>query len=270
MNTQSKVKLIAVDMDGTFLSDNKTFNQQRFIKQLSVMKAQGVRFVVASGNQYYKLCTYFAGIERESIAYVAENGGFVHNGRETIFVAEMANETLKRVYDFLTNLQAVTAIICGEQSAYVLPTADPAQVKQARNHYQNLQRVGCYRYINDKIIKIALKMEPQIHNKVLAMAKQALGDVLTSVTSGHEWMDLILPGIHKAYGLQLLQQQWGIFDAEIAAFGDSDNDIEMLQKAGYSFAMKNADVHIHKIARYMAPENNDEGVLDMIDRLLKR
>ena len=46
------VKLIAVDMDGSFLSDAKTYNRARFLAQYARMKAQGIRFVVASGNQY--------------------------------------------------------------------------------------------------------------------------------------------------------------------------------------------------------------------------
>ncbi|MGG5836555.1 HAD hydrolase family protein, partial [Huaxiibacter chinensis] len=37
------VKLIAVDMDGTFLSDEKTYNRERFLEQYARMKAQGIR-----------------------------------------------------------------------------------------------------------------------------------------------------------------------------------------------------------------------------------
>lgn len=53
------IKLIAVDMDGTFLSDQKTYNRDRFMAQYQHMKRQGIRFVVASGNQYYQLISFF-------------------------------------------------------------------------------------------------------------------------------------------------------------------------------------------------------------------
>ncbi len=53
------VKLIAVDMDGTFLRDDKTYHRERFLKQYAEMKARGIRFVVASGNQYYQLTSFF-------------------------------------------------------------------------------------------------------------------------------------------------------------------------------------------------------------------
>ncbi|MBN0350481.1 HAD hydrolase family protein, partial [Pseudomonas aeruginosa] len=49
------IKLIAVDMDGTFLSDAKTYNRPRFLAQYQRMREQNIRFVVASGNQYYQL-----------------------------------------------------------------------------------------------------------------------------------------------------------------------------------------------------------------------
>ena len=59
------VKLIAVDMDGTFLSDKKTYNRARFLQQYAQMKAQQIRFVVASGNQYYQLASFFPEIAGE-------------------------------------------------------------------------------------------------------------------------------------------------------------------------------------------------------------
>ncbi|USE36229.1 Cof-type HAD-IIB family hydrolase [Endozoicomonas sp. SCSIO W0465] len=262
------IKLIAVDMDGTFLKDNKTYNRERFLEQFKALKARGIRFVVASGNQYYKLRSYFEGIDAGDIAYVAENGGYVHDGQQALFVADIAVATLNRVYPFLNSLKAVTAIICGRDSAYVLNTADPAEVANARNHYQRLELIQSYRDINDTILKIAIKMSPDIHESVLEAARKELGDVLVSVTSGHEWIDLIIPGVHKAHGIHLLQEQWNIADDEVAAFGDSGNDIEMLQKAGFSFAMNNASDSVRQVARYSAPANNDEGVLDTIDHIL--
>lgn len=53
------IKLIAVDMDGTFLSDAKTYNRPRFLAQYQRMREQNIRFVVASGNRYYQLISFF-------------------------------------------------------------------------------------------------------------------------------------------------------------------------------------------------------------------
>lgn len=75
------IKLIAVGMDGTFLSDQKTYNRERFMAQYQQMKAQGIRFVVASGNQYYQLISFFP-----EIAFVAENGGWVVSEGKDVLV----------------------------------------------------------------------------------------------------------------------------------------------------------------------------------------
>lgn len=53
------VQIIAVDMDGTFLNDRKDYNRDRFLDQYAQMKRKGIRFVVASGNQYYQLRSFF-------------------------------------------------------------------------------------------------------------------------------------------------------------------------------------------------------------------
>ncbi|STV49733.1 hydrolase [Klebsiella pneumoniae subsp. ozaenae] len=76
--------------------------------------------------------------------------------------------------------------------------------------------------------------------------------------------------MHKANGLRILQQRWGIEDHEVVAFGDSGNDIEMLQHAGFGFAMANAREDVKAVARYQAPHNNEEGVLQIIDKVLDR
>ena len=92
---------------------------------------------------------------------------------------------------------------------------------------------------------------------------------MVPVHTGYGSIDLIIPGVHKANGLRLLQQRWGIDDNDVVVFGDGGNDIEMLRQAGFSFAMENAADVIAKAAKYRAGSNNKEGVLDIIDRVLK-
>lgn len=94
--------------------------------------------------------------------------------------------------------------------------------------------------------------------------------MVTAVATGYGSIDLIIPGVHKANGLRILQQRWGIEDHEVVAFGDSGNDIEMLQHAGFSFAMAQRREDVKAVARYQAPHNNEEGVLQIIDKVLDR
>ncbi|WP_314154722.1 HAD hydrolase family protein, partial [Rouxiella badensis] len=81
------IKLIAVDMDGTFLNDDKAYDKARFLEQYAELKARDIRFVVASGNQFYQLVHYFPEIQQE-IAFVAENGAYVVDAGEEIHCGE--------------------------------------------------------------------------------------------------------------------------------------------------------------------------------------
>ena len=52
-------KLIATDMDGTFLRDDMTYDRDFFATLHEKMQAQGIQWVVASGNQYFQLTSFF-------------------------------------------------------------------------------------------------------------------------------------------------------------------------------------------------------------------
>lgn len=71
------VRMVAVDMDGIFLNDDKTFDVERFERILTRLSRHGIYFVVASGNTYTKLCQYMHGFEHRDIIYIAENGAYV-------------------------------------------------------------------------------------------------------------------------------------------------------------------------------------------------
>ncbi|STK73890.1 putative hydrolase [Escherichia coli] len=66
------------DMDGTFLNDAKTYNQPHFMAQYQELKKRGIKFVVASGNQYYQLISFFPELKDE-ISFVAENAHWFTN-----------------------------------------------------------------------------------------------------------------------------------------------------------------------------------------------
>ena len=66
------IELIATDMDGTFLDSNKRISPQ-FPSLYFKMQEKGVRFVIASGNQYYRLYQKFLPLSGD-IIFIAENG----------------------------------------------------------------------------------------------------------------------------------------------------------------------------------------------------
>lgn len=93
---EKKIKMVAVDIDGTFVRSDYTYDVLRFKRILSRMKSAGCRFVVASGNQYYQLRDLFPGYCDE-LSFVAENGAFVKDQTELVFSGNMPKETVDMV-----------------------------------------------------------------------------------------------------------------------------------------------------------------------------
>ncbi|EKM0526659.1 HAD family hydrolase [Cronobacter turicensis] len=261
------VKLIAVDMDGTFLRDDKTYHRERFLKQYAALKARGIRFVVASGNQYYQLTSFFPEIADE-IAFVAENGAWVVCEGEDVFNGELSDEEYRHVIDHLMTLDDLEIIACGKNSGYTLNRYDERFKEMASRYYHRLAFVDDLHGINDIFFKFALNLPDIQLLKRMDELTEAFEGIVVPVSSGHGSIDLIIPGLHKANGIQMLQQRWGIADSEVVAFGDGGNDVEMLRHAGFGFAMDNAPEAIHKVAPYRAPANNQDGVLEIIDKVL--
>lgn len=261
------VKMIAVDMDGTFLRDNKTYDRVRFDQQYAELRARGIKFVVASGNQYYQLKSFFPHIA-DDIAFVAENGAWVVDAGEDVFNADLDKALYRDVLAQLQHFPDLEIIVCGKHQAYTLNRYSDELKAVVKRFYHRLALVDAFGDVDDTILKFALNVPHAEQQAIYQQLHGRLGHLMMPVSSGHGSIDLILPGVHKARGLQRLQARWHISDDEILAFGDSGNDIEMLRHAGFSFAMDNGREDVKRAARYRAPDNNHQGVLAVIGRLL--
>lgn len=263
------VKLIAVDMDGTFLTSKNLYDKERFMNQYEQMKQQGIHFVVASGNQYYQLRSFFPEIHHE-LTFIAENGAYIVDQGVASFVSKLEEEDLKTVLRAIDKYPSVTKVICGEKSAYIGEDVDADYYGRMNFYYHRLKRVKNFDSFDDTIFKIYLDCEEDNFHNILSELKENIGHIMTPVDCGHFGIDLIIPGINKAHGVKHLMKKWGIEDAETMAFGDSGNDYEMLEQATYSFAVGNAKPSIKEISKYVIASNDEGSVIEAIDWLLKK
>lgn len=261
------IKLIAVDMDGTFLNDEKSYDKSRFLGLYYRLKQRGIHFVVASGNQYYQLVHYFPEIHQE-IAFVAENGAYVVDAGEEVLCGEFAAERVARILAVLADVADLQLVVCGKNGAYAHENMPDAVVEKMSNHYRRLQKVSDFASVDDVIFKFSLGVPNDSVPELLRTLAAEVGDIAKPVYSGFGFIDLIIPGLHKANGIQLLQARWGVEDSEVVAIGDSDNDIEMLRHAKYGFAMANASPGVAAVANFFTDSNNAQGALQVMDRVL--
>ncbi|MBO4400312.1 MAG: HAD family hydrolase [Selenomonadaceae bacterium] len=261
------VKLVAVDVDGTFMRDDYTFDVARFEKILARMKKSGCNFVVASGNQYYQLRGIFAKYGDE-ISFISDNGAYVEARGELIFAADIPKAAVNFAVDVCREIPGVGNFMCGVKSAYCERGTVPEDIFNfMRKYMPRMELVDDFKAVDDQILKFALLVPETETYRYYEILREKLGDTLTATTSGHGSIDLIIPGLHKASGIKRLVERFGIAPEECAAFGDSGNDIEMLRYCGESYAMANAAENVRAAAKYICPANNEDGVLVTLDKI---
>ena len=81
-------------------------------------------------------------------------------------------------------------------------------------------------------------------------------------------LELTPNGVDKGKGLARLAKMLGIAREDVAAAGDSCNDLPMLAYAGAPVAMRNADPRLREKAKWIAPSNEENGVMQVLGKML--
>ncbi len=88
----------------------------------------------------------------------------------------------------------------------------------------------------------------------------AVGDDAVATWSGERLVEISALGVTKAATLSLVADELAVDATDVIAFGDMPNDLPMLEWAGTSYAMANADPLVLDAADHVAPSNDDDGV----------
>ena len=118
------------------------------------------------------------------------------------------------------------------------------------------------------VLKISVVTDTEKVEVFVQELREEFGERLLPAASGYGAIDILQPEVNKATAIQFLEEHWGVDGGHLMAFGDSQNDVEMLELATYSYAMENADVHARQAARYTAPSHQEGGVYEMIEAYL--
>ncbi|MEB6170093.1 Cof-type HAD-IIB family hydrolase [Staphylococcus pseudoxylosus] len=259
------IKAIAVDMDGTFLNSNKTYDEHRFDKIFQQLKAQNIKFIAASGNQYAKLKSIFG--ERDMF-FVAENGAVIYEGDTLYDYQAFDRDFYQEIINYLNVEREINnLIVCGLNSAYILKDNTDTFKKDAHFYYRELEEIDSFQDLpEDEYVKIALNINRASHPTLDEDLSTKFSENLKLVSSGRDSIDLIIPGMTKGSALERLLKYWHIDAEDLMAFGDANNDLDMLQLAKHSYVMANSeDEALFEIANYVAPSHDEQGVLTTIE-----
>lgn len=261
----STVKLVVADMDGTLLTSTHDLPEQ-FYAVHKELTARGILFAAASGRQYFNILTKFPGLEDE-ILFIAENGSYVvYRGKE-LLVQAMDKTVMRDQLVEAKKLEGVHAILCGKKQAYI-DDETPEFVEKLALYYDRFKIVTDILEVDDdEFLKIALcDLNGAEQNSYKHF--RARKDILQVKVSGSIWLDLSDPLANKGRALRHVQEILSIPREHTMAFGDYLNDVEMMQEAGFSYAMENAHPEVKKVAKFQTGSNDQNGVLDILYNLI--
>ncbi|WP_418852393.1 HAD family hydrolase [Ruminococcus sp.] len=256
------IKLIATDMDGTLLDDNKQLpkNFDNIVKRLF---NKNIRFVISSGRSYCTLKKQFSEY-LDDMTFICDNGAYVVDKGKLLSVSVLPKETVKEVVRFCRE-HDLMVLLCGRNGTWN-NAKNESQNKEVRSYYVNQVKMEDLTLVDDDIFKIAVFEESGIENDGYSKLKERFGENFNVQLSGKYWTDIMNKGVTKGTALRIIENRIGVRYEETMAFGDYLNDVDMLNNSYYSFAMSNAHESIKKVANFMTGSNNDNSVMKEIEK----
>jgi Cof subfamily protein (haloacid dehalogenase superfamily) len=252
-------RLILVDLDGTLLGTNGLVSA-RNADALARAATAGSRVVVATGRPARLLGPVRESL-RKSIA-LCYNGAIVLDlADNAVIEAHLLNGELFR--DAIESIRALgLEFVVGVEG---MPDVG-IRTEVGFRPGANIPRGTLAELTRSGVVKGLVRAEPDQFDAVWD-ALSAFPDTLTVTRSGVEGLiEVSAAGVSKGGIIDGLARRWGVAPAEAIAFGDMPNDLEMLQWAGWSVAMGNAEPEVKRVASEVAEDHDADAVGKILER----
>ena len=251
-------QLVAIDVDGTLARSDGSLSKKT-CETIAKVRSEDIKIVIATGRP---LIVAFDCVEKlGGVDFVV-----CSNGAMTVELP--SEEILEDIYLPLelpeSLVKSLRAKIPGVAFAFEFQRGVKAQ-------YGFAERLPSGVPIGEPIDDV-LDLDPRPVRKILTwhddyelstfgqMIIEAVGNNVEISSSGLDFFEFGTIGVNKATALEKLTKQLKIDSEKTWAFGDEQNDIEMLEWAGRGYAMSNAEPSVKKAADFIAPSNDEDGV----------
>ena len=272
-----KFKLIAFDLDGTILHDDKSLSAAT-LHALDAAAEAGALIVPATGRIYGGVPE---ALRLRSFAryFITINGAQIYDALrgEVLARAEIPNELALRLMDYMAGLDVLFdcykddwGYVSGELYArapdYITDAGILALFQRTRSCVPDLRE-----YLRESGGSI---QKAQMHFRNLRERKRQLEllpqlfpeiAVSTSVPTN---IELNIRAANKGEALAVLCEKLGVPLEQTLAFGDGTNDLSLLRTAGLGVAMGNAEFLVKAAADTVCDDNNRDGAAKFIEKLL--
>ena len=271
------IKVIATDMDGTLLDPKGQLDLPRLEKILDKLDQRGIRFVIATGNEVHRMRQLLEHLA-ERVVLVVANGARIFENDELLQAQTWDDAMVDRALEHFKGREC--------QDQFVVTCMNGGFVKEGTvftelDKFMTPEMIEkLYRRMNfvdefdsslfGGVLKMSMVVGEERSDAVLQEINDLFDGHVRAVSSGYGCIDILQDGIHKAWGLEELLKRWNLKPEQIMAFGDSENDIEMLELAGISYAMENAEESVKEVTTKVAPANSQAGVYQVLENWLEK
>ncbi len=271
METADRWKLIATDLDGTLNNDRKTIDPPT-ADALKDAQRRGIRVVLASARPLPGLYRERDALDLQAHGGVlmAYNGGRIADAAtgETLASVTMEKGDAAKVLRALETLP-VTPILDDGQVFYVTDANGyKVPYECANNRMSCVEVPNLADFLHFAPCKILMSVEPSALRAVQREIAALLPAGLIVVQTAPFYLEVCPAAVNKGVGLLAVCGALGIDPAQTIAFGDSQNDIDMLRAAGMGIAMGNADEEVRAAADRVTLSNNENGIAHALKEFL--
>ncbi|MDU2582291.1 MAG: HAD family hydrolase [Anaerococcus hydrogenalis] len=272
------IKLFAMDLDGTSLDSNSIL-QEKTINALKKLDENGIKFVFTSGRATpsVRYLMESTGIDNP---LVTNNGALAFINKENlIYQNPLKYEEVEELINFSQENKLFFQF-------YDLDTYYSNRMCPERfNHLEKDSTYGMNYQVNfsfstkplkelklrkNSAFKFQIFLDKNDSNKLSTILEKVSEMGLYATTSSYGMIEIMQKNVNKFNGLSEISYLLGINKEEMAAIGDQDNDIPMLENVGMSFAMGNAIDKVKEISDFVVSTNDEFGLVDAINIVLEK
>jgi Cof subfamily protein (haloacid dehalogenase superfamily) len=241
--------------------------QPRTVETLRRAEAAGLHVIVVTGRMVQSVRRFLepVGLDEPVICY---QGAVVADAdgtwlRHEPIPLELAREALVEL-----QREGYDPNVYVDDELYV-GAATQAAVDYAGFQDLTIHEVGdTLAWLSEPPTKLVAVGDPDALDGVEQRLKQHFGKRLYISKSLPYFLELAAAGVTKGAGLDFLSEHMGFTREETVAFGDGENDVELVAWAGYGIAVENAHDRVKAVADWVCPPASEEGVAQVLDAYL--
>lgn len=270
------IQLVAIDLDGTLLRDDKSLSQEN-VDAIKEAIEQGVQVVICTGRTLPSIQYLSKQLPQgDGDEYlILQNGAVIHQLPDLNIVHEtvLTEGDRQAIYDVFKEYRSeeVQMVAFDPDKLYLVDdeTANPTVVQDAKTLSTDITLAKFEEVLNlETLYKIVVFGGVEFIDDYLEKIPNDLYEQVHIVRSLPVAIEFIPKLANKANGLNALIQQLDIKAENIMTIGDELNDYEMVKMAGLGVAMENGHPEVKRVADELTLTNNENGVAHAIRKFV--